>query len=193
MAPIYALDIETDTTIDGRDPSVAAVIAVSIADTGGPLAVLLGPEKMVLGATIAALDALEPGIVATWNGSGFDIPFIQERSDLLGIRTGWEVLPTDRPSKYPPIGGRAGRYSCALGRHRHADIAWGWQDHCINNSVAWSLKPLAHSLGIEAIEADREHAADLLRDELFAYVASDAHVTAILAQRLGEGIFEHLD
>jgi DNA polymerase elongation subunit (family B) len=193
MGPLYALDIETDTTIDGRDPSVAAVIAVSIADAEGPLAVLTGPEPMVLRATIAALDALEPGIVATWNGAGFDIPFIQERCDLLGIPTGWTVTPTDRPSKYPPIGERSGRYSCVLGRHNHADIAWGWQAYCAHNSVTWSLKPLAHSLGIEAIEADREHAAELLRDELFAYVASDAHVTAVLAQRLGEAIGDHLD
>jgi hypothetical protein len=193
MQKLYALDIETDTTIDGRDPSVASVIAVSIAEVGGPVAVLAGPERMVLAATLAVLESLEPGIVATWNGAGFDIPFIQERCTLMGINTGWEVTPTDLPGKYQPVGDRAGRYSSKLGLHRHADIAWGWQEYCQTNGVVWSLKPLAHSLGIEAIEADREHASDLSRAELFAYVASDAHVTALLAHRLGEDLHGYID
>ena len=193
MERIYALDIETDTTIDGRDPSVAAIIAVAIAEPAGPIAVLAGPEKMVLEATIATLNALEPGIVTTWNGAGFDLPFIQERCTLLGIDTGWEVVPTDLPGKYAPVGGRAARYSSKLGHHKHADIAWAWQQHCETNGVVWSLKPLAHSLGLEAIEADREHAADLSRAELFAYVASDAHVTAALAHALEDNLNDFID
>jgi hypothetical protein len=193
MKKLYALDIETDTTIDGRDPSVAGVIAVSIAEPSGPLAVLAGPEKMVLASTLAVLAALEPGIVATWNGAGFDIPFIQERCAKLGLVTGWDVRATDLPGKYPAVGDRAGRYSAALGAHAHADIAWPWKDHCAASGVTWSLKPLAHSLGIDAVEADREHASDLSRAELFAYVASDAHVTALLAEQLGEGLLAHVD
>jgi hypothetical protein len=193
MERIYALDIETDTTIDGRDPSVAAIIAVAIAEPAGPIAVLAGPEKMVLEATIATLNALEPGVVTTWNGAGFDLPFIQERCALLGIDTGWEVVPTDLPGKYAPVGGRAARYRSKLGHHKHADIAWAWQQHCETNGVVWSLKPLAHSLGLEAIEADREHAADLSRAELFAYVASDAHVTAALAHALEDNLNDFID
>ena len=33
-APIYGLDIETDTTTDGLDPRVAAVVAVAVAGEG---------------------------------------------------------------------------------------------------------------------------------------------------------------
>jgi hypothetical protein len=193
MDRLYALDIETDTTIDGRDPAVAAVIAVAISEPAGPIAVLAGPEKMVLEGLLATLQALEPGLVATWNGSGFDLPFIQERCTLHGIETGWTVTPTDLPGKYAPVGGRPARYASVLGAHRHADIAWAWQQHCADTGVSWSLKPLAHSLGLEAIEADREHASDLSRAELFAYVASDAHVTAVLAQHLGDSIDAYVE
>jgi hypothetical protein len=193
MAALYGLDIETDTAIDGRDPRVAGVIAIAIADANGAIAVLCGPERAALRGMVAVLDDLPPGVVTTWNGSGFDLPFIAERCAKLGIALPWELTATDLPAKYAPLPNRAGRYRATLGAHAHADIAWAYEEYCNETATPWSLKPLAHALGIPAIEADREHAGDLPTDELVAYVVSDALVTAKLAHRLGATLTQYVD
>lgn len=193
MAHIYGLDIETDTAIDGRDPRVAGVIAVAVADAEGPIAVFRGDERAMLEATISLIANLPPGVVTTWNGSGFDLPFIAERCLRLRVALPWGLHETELPGKYSAIPGRAGRYRVSFGSHSHADIAWAYEDHCRENGVRWSLKPLAHSLGIDAVEADREHAGSLPTAELLTYVASDAHVTALLAARLGPALAQFAD
>jgi DNA polymerase elongation subunit (family B) len=193
MAHLYGLDIETDTAIDGRDPRVAGVIAVAVADADGPIGVFRGDERAMLEATISLIANLPPGIVTTWNGSGFDLPFIAERCLRLRVDLPWELHETELPGKYSAIPGRAGRYRVSFGPHSHADIAWAYEDHCREHNVRWSLKPLAHSLGIDAVEADRENAGSLPTAELLTYVASDAHVTARLATRLGPTLAQFTD
>ena len=76
---VYGLDIETDTTENGLDPRVAAVVTVALV---GPTyeEVFTGPESQLLTDLDARLAQLEPGVLATWNGSAFDLPFLADRA-----------------------------------------------------------------------------------------------------------------
>ena len=65
--PLYGLDIETDTTTDGLDPHVAAVLAVALAGEDFS-AVFDGKETDLLADLDQHLADLEPGILVTWNG-----------------------------------------------------------------------------------------------------------------------------
>jgi hypothetical protein len=58
--PLYGLDIETDTTIDGLDPSCAAVVAVGLAT----------PDRDDRGAR---------GVEAVDGGVGLDVEAVQGR------------------------------------------------------------------------------------------------------------------
>ena len=77
--PMYGLDIETDTTIDGLDPASSAIVAVALSTADGDI-VFLGDEADIISATERALAALDPGVVVTWNGSAFDLPFLVDRA-----------------------------------------------------------------------------------------------------------------
>ncbi|MGB3411525.1 MAG: 3'-5' exonuclease [Microthrixaceae bacterium] len=87
IPPCYGLDIETDTTIDGLDSRCSAIVAVAVSTTDGD-EVFLGEEEDLLLRTDSFLSLLAPGLIATWNGSSFDLPFIMERADRLGLSLG---------------------------------------------------------------------------------------------------------
>ena len=83
--PLIGLDIETDTTIDGLNPRQSSVLAVAISG-GGIEAVLDGPdERSVLVETDRLLASIGAGVLVTWNGAGFDLPFIATRARILGL------------------------------------------------------------------------------------------------------------
>src|SRR3546814_12788939 len=96
--PVYGLDSETDTTVDGLDPAVASVLTVALV---GPLTeeVFTGPEGSLLAELDARLGELQPGVVATWNGAAFDLPFIADRAALHGLPPG---LPPPLDTTHPP-------------------------------------------------------------------------------------------
>ena len=85
--PVYGLDIETDTSVDGLDPARSAVLTVALSHAGGD-EVFSGPEDRLLAEVDERLADLPPGVLATWNGSAFDLPFIAHRAGLLGLRLG---------------------------------------------------------------------------------------------------------
>ena len=108
--PLIGLDIETDTTIDGLDPRQSSVLAVAISG-GGIEAVLDGPdERSVLMETDRLLAPIEAGVLVTWNGSGFDLPFIATRARILGLSLG--LITRHDPSiagRHDPLPGEPGR------------------------------------------------------------------------------------
>ena len=87
----YGLDIETDTTINGLDARVAAIVAVAVS-TAEEDFVLLGEELNILKDLEELISSLSPGVLITWNGNSFDMPFIAERAARaevpLGLRFG---------------------------------------------------------------------------------------------------------
>ena len=93
--PIYGLDIETDTTVDGLDPSVSRIVAVALS-TGGVDELFDGPEDELLAGLDERLGELPPGVLATWNGSAFDLPFIADRAARWRLRLGLQLVADPR-------------------------------------------------------------------------------------------------
>ncbi|HAS09934.1 MAG TPA: hypothetical protein DCS55_05345, partial [Acidimicrobiaceae bacterium] len=85
--PIYGLDIETDTTVDGLDPNVSRIVAVALSTELGD-ELFDGPEDELLAELDLRLGELAPGVLATWNGSAFDLPFIADRAVRWRLRLG---------------------------------------------------------------------------------------------------------
>ncbi len=165
--PTYGLDIETDTTINGLDPEVAAIVAVAV--TGEDMEhVLDGDEVSILTRLDSLIKSLPAGIIITWNGTRFDLPFIARRAEIMGVE-----LALNDP------GGRAEWHG-----HIHLDGYLLFRAD-VGDSVNLScgLKPLARFVGLPVIEVDRSKIHELSIEECRAYVASDAHLARQLVHR----------
>ncbi len=179
--PLYGLDIETDTTTDGLDPSRSAVVAVAIAGPGADEVLDLGDpttagpvtpadEAALLRRLDDRLRDLAPGVLVTWNGRGFDLPFLRARADRLGVPIG---LTTDD---------RTGESSWF--DHRHLDGLRPYRaDVGRTFGLSCGLKALARLVGERPVEVDRERIHELGRRELHDYVLSDARLARSLVAR----------
>lgn len=172
--PVYGLDIETDTTVDGLDPLVARVVAIAISTEDGEH-VFDGAELDILRATDHTLATLEPGVLVTWYGSGFDLPFLEHRISRHGLLTGLRVLPAEHDPQ-----ARVGSWH----RHRHLDAYRVYRNDLPRLlPVSCSLKSVARLLGFEPIEVDIERLHELPANQLRDYVASDARLGRAAALR----------
>ena len=184
-APTYGLDIETDTRIDGLDPRVAAVVAVALVGDGVDLVIDHDRERSVLLELDAALAALAPGVIVTWNGAGFDLPFLQDRAAVHGLHLGLRLAadPTI-PGRRAPLPGHTGAYRAAWYRHRHLD---GYQlfraDVGATIGLSCGLKSLSRFVGLPTVEVDRARIHELSAAERRGYVASDAGLARALVAR----------
>jgi hypothetical protein len=182
--PTYGLDIETDTTINGLDPEVAAVVAVAIC--GEDLEIVLdGDEPEILAELDTILSKLPAGVLVTWNGGGFDLPFLCDRAARLGIELGLRIaLDPSIGGHHDPLAGHAGAYRARWHRHRHLD---GYQlfraDVGATVGLPCGLKPLARFVGLPVVEVDRERVHELSARDRRAYVASDATLARTLVLR----------
>jgi DNA polymerase elongation subunit (family B) len=185
---IYGLDIETDTEINGVSPKDSSVISAAVASADGLVCRVFDAESeyVLLEQLVGYLEGLEPGIIATWNGSGFDLAFLAERMRIIDVSHSWTLWPSARLAKYPPVGGQTVR--AKLTEHTHVDIAYAYKAFATDAAIEWSLKPVARHLGHDPVEVDRTATHLLSQDELRAYVASDATVTALLAEHLAEDL-----
>lgn len=161
--PFYGLDIETDTTVDGLDSSCSAIVAVAVATDEGD-EVFMGDEADLLIGVDRFLSELAPGLIVTWNGSSFDLPFIRDRASLLGME----------------LGLRSGSWW----GHRHID---GYRlyrsDVARVLGVSCGLKPLSRMVGLKPVEVDRTRIHELDADQMHSYVASDARLAKEMVLR----------
>ena len=187
--PIYGLDIETDTTVDGLDPVLSPVVAVALSTPAGD-EVLTGPEVGILERLDARLRALPPGVLATWNGGAFDLPFLADRAEIGGVRLGLVLHPDPfLVSADDPLVGHVAVYRATWHGHRHLDAYRAYRaDVGPALRVSASLKSIARLVGLPPVEVDRRRIHALSAAELDAYVASDARLTRLLAQRRWPGI-----
>lgn len=184
---LYSLDIETDTAVNGLDPSVAAVTAVAVASAAGPT-VFTGAEHRILADLAAWLTdpELTPGVVVTWNGSAFDLPFLASRAAVTGAGLPLRLRPDPEfPLKYPPAVGWPHAVRATIGPHGHCDLMPLWRPWAEQRGVPAGLKTVAAAVGIPMIEVDRTRIHALTAAELTAYAASDAVGTLALARRSG--------
>ena len=175
--PLYGIDIETDTTVDGLDPSCSPIVAVAV-DGEGVEEVLSGDEARVLAQLDALLRDLRPGVLVTWNGARFDLPFLAARAARWGVPLGLRLVPE------PPPGDGTPRVRATWGAHHHLD---GYRlyraDVGRSLGLSCALKALARLAGVSPVEVDRDRIHSLAPDELARYVASDARLARDLVAR----------
>ncbi len=178
---IYGLDIEIDTRRGGLDPAVATIVTIALA---GPRfdEVFIGDEANMLLALDARLSNLPAGVLATWNGATFDLPFIADRARILGLELDLHLRLDRRLTlNRAPLPGHAGAYRGAWGEHQHLDTFRLYSGGGPPGRL--SLRTIARLLGVGGVggPADRTH--DLANEALHAHAASDARLARVLAER----------
>jgi uncharacterized protein YprB with RNaseH-like and TPR domain len=193
--PLYGLDIETDTSCDGLDPFVARVVAVAVSSAEGGDVVLTGGEAGVLAALDAHLADLEPGVLVTWNGGAFDLPFLATRAERAGVPLGLELAWDPRGYRVGrlPLPGHLGTYAAGWYGHDHVDAYRAWRTF-VDDGVPCGLKAVARSEGLEPVEVDEITALHVVgADHLRRYVASDAALARLLAERRWRDVRRFID
>jgi DNA polymerase elongation subunit (family B) len=182
--PVYGLDIETDTTVDGLDPACSAVVTVALSQEGVDEA-FTGPEDELLVDLDDRLRRLEPGVLATWNGAAFDLPFLADRARLWGLPLGLTLrFDPSIPMPHDPLPGHDGAYRAAWHHHGHVDAYRLYRgDVGPALRVSCSLKSIARLVGLVAVEVDRTRIHDLSAEALHAYATSDARLARVLTER----------
>jgi hypothetical protein len=180
--PRYGLDIETDTAAGGLDPAVARVIAVAVSTAEEDI-VWSGPEATMLAALDRTLAALPPGILVTWNGSAFDLPYLRDRATIAGVELGLELQadPALRRRR-PALPGHPFAYRARWHHHAHLDAYLGYRELLAGCGLSLALKATARRMGLDVVEADASAVHRLPREALLRYVASDARLARVLAE-----------
>ncbi len=173
---VYGLDIETDTTVNGLDPAVAPVVTVALSHAA---------YDEVFYELDDRLASLRPGVLATWNGAAFDLPFLADRAVQHGILLGLRLRmdPSIRLA-HPPLAGHPGAYRARWHRHGHIDAYRLYRgDVGPALRVSCALKSIARLVGLAPVEVDRSKIHELSREALHAYAASDARLARVLTER----------
>ncbi|MBK6855378.1 MAG: hypothetical protein IPG97_02135 [Microthrixaceae bacterium] len=182
---IYGLDIETDTRNDGADPTIAPVITVALSGRNFD-EIFVGSEAYILTALDDRLSTLAPGVLATWNGSTFDLPFMADRALLLGVDLGLRLCVDQRLTMQRALlPGHRGAYRAAWHHHSHIDTFRLYGESA--PAGPWSsLRVIGRALGLTA-SANRGEARGrcqlLATEALHAHAASDARLARVLAER----------
>ena len=180
--PLYGIDIETDTSVDGLDPTCSPIVAVAV-DGAGVEAVLTGDEAPLLQELDVLLRDLPAGVLVTWNGARFDLPFIADRCRWLGLDVGLRLHESAERCD-DPLPGHSSAYLASWYGHSHLD---GYRlfrsDAGRALPVSCGLKNLARLVGLEPFEVDRSAIHDLSPDELRRYVLSDARLARQMVER----------
>jgi DNA polymerase family B, exonuclease domain len=182
--PVYGLDIETDTTVDGLDPGVARILTVALSSDHLD-ELFTGDEPSLLRELDERLTSLEPGVIATWNGASFDLPFIADRAYLHGVPLGLRLQHDARIAvRGNALPGHTGAYRGSWHEHSHLDAYRVYRsDVGPALRISCGLKSIARFVGLPVIEVDRTHIHDLSQEALHAYASSDARLARVLAER----------
>jgi DNA polymerase elongation subunit (family B) len=185
ITPVYGLDIETDTATDGLDPHIGRVLCIGISGPGGELVLAHHDEASMLEDLDEWLADMTPGVVATWNGSAFDLPYLATRAQLLGVTIGLDLeLDPAVVLRHGPLPGHAGAYRATWNEHTHLDAYRVFRSDVGRTfGLSCSLKSVAGLVGLEPVDEDASRVHELSRDDRHAYVASDARCTRELVLR----------
>ena len=182
QAAIYGLDIETDNTQDGLDPAVASVRAIALSARGFE-ELFVGDEAEILGALDDRLATLPVGVVATWNGSAFDLPFLADRARILGVPLGLKLrLDRRLTMQRAPLPGHAGAYRASWHEHGHLDTFRIYGSDTFGPQRR-SLRSLGRLVGIGTPDVPRSRTQTLCNEALHACAPSDARLARVLAER----------
>ena len=181
---LYGLDIETDTTVDGLDPSVASIVAVALVGaerswhwSGDEAESLAGVDEVIRG--------LGAAVIVTWNGARFDLPYIATRAERCDVPLGLELrMDPDLRSFHDPLPGHDGAYRARWWDCGHLDGYRLYRNDVGRVlGISCGLKAVSKAVGLPPVEVDRALVHELSADELSAYVRSDARLTRELVVR----------
>ena len=191
---MYGLDIETDTTVDGLDPDVARVVTVALSNDGFD-EVFTGDEHVILHELDERLADVAPGVIATWNGAAFDLPFLADRAALHGINLGLRLKPDPGLHlDHDPLPGHHAAYRARWHGHGHVDAYRLYRaDVGPALRVSCSLKSIARLVGFTPVDVDRTRIHDLSHEVLHAYAASDARLARVLTERRWPTAVRYID
>lgn len=182
MTPAYGLDIETDTLKGGLDPRVCAIVAVAVSTDAG-VHVAAGPEARLLREVDELVRSLVPGIIVTWNGSAFDLPFLADRARRRRVSLGLRLRPDPAVVRsHPPLPGHAGAYRASWHGHDHLDAYLAYRSLAADEEGSLALKAVAARAGLDVLEVDRSRIHELEPGLLARYVANDARLAVELAR-----------
>jgi uncharacterized protein YprB with RNaseH-like and TPR domain len=185
---LYALDIETT----GLSPLQSKMVSVAVASRDESFVIISEDEHRLFTDLTNWLCSphREKGTIVTWNGGGFDWPYMLTRAELIRAEdflSNLTMVPSDdRPPVYKPTEGHAGGYIVKFGGHDHVDIMRPWKPWSVEKGIRNGLKDVSKAHGIEVIEVDRTKISSLTRAELVAYNISDVAATYELAEKLGD-------
>lgn len=184
---IYGIDIETDVRAGSIDPAVAPIRAIALSVRNAE-DTFTGDEATILRSVDERLAELAPGVLATWNGAVFDLPYIADRARRLDVSLGL-VLCADRRRQVERalLPGHECAYRATWGEHRHLDTFRLYGDSGSNGTLG-SLLGL-HRRRAATIASTE----DLVNEALHANAASDARLARVLAERRGQAALRLLD
>lgn len=184
---IYGIDIETDVRSGALDPAVAPIRAIAVSTRSSEVT-FTGDEATILLDVDHHLTALGDGVVATWNGAVFDLPYIADRARRLGVGIGLVLCPDHRRRVgCDLLPGHEVGYRARWGGHRHLDTFRLYGD-------SGSTSTLGSLLGLPRRRAATiASTGNLLNEALHAHAASDARLARVLAERRGQGALRMLD
>lgn len=211
---VYSLDIETSTALvtgpDGKpgynpglDPLLGFITeAVVVGAEAGEVFTGEGTaddEARLLLNLDNHIFGLAPGLLTTWNGGPFDLPFLQTRSEenavSLGLRVAhqdglkpkYDALPGHGPEAWGLDGNKghsgvySGTWAALRGIHAHLDVSYAYKAFADKHGIKWGLKPVCEAFGISMITVDRTEMHLLTPAERREYVMSDGNGTRLLA------------
>lgn len=176
------------------DPAVAAVTRVALSTTGGDI-VFDGFEADILADLDHALAGLEPGVLVTWNGSGFDLPYLADRAELRRIRLGLHLAPDPRLANVrSTLPGHDRAYRAAWYQHRHLDAARLFRS---GRRPLIDVEELLRVIGLplrgRTATARSTPGDDLAHDVTHAYATNDARLVRCLVEARLPGIVRQVD
>lgn len=182
----YGLDIEIDTTDGAVDPDLAPIRAIGLSGRGFDQ-LYAGDEARMLRDLDHQLRELAPGVLATWNGSMFDLPYLARRAHLLSVDLDLVLVADPAAARgRRPLPGHPGGYRAAWGPHRHLDTFLTYGD--ITPPAPWSS--LIGRRRRRGLIADT---GDLLNEALHAHAANDARLARVLTERRGIAALRSVD
>lgn len=190
--PLYGLDIETDTSVDGLDPRVAAVLAIGLWGPEGGT-VIRGSETGILRALDGWLAEQPAGVIVTWNGARFDLPFLADRAARTGVPLGLELRPDPTIElHHGPLAGHDWGYRARWHGHRHVDAYRAYRA-ISPEGESCALKAVAAREGLAAVLVDAAAIHTLDREAMRRYVQSDATLAWQLAHRRWSAVARFID
>lgn len=187
-----AIDIETT----GLSPLTDTIRSIAVSAPDGWAVWESSDERRLLNDLLAWLLARPAGTLISWNGSGFDFPFIATRAAAVNASIAQHLHLVEVPSRtpiYSPLDGHTGGYLVQCAGWDHVDVMLPWRDVAHQAGRSGGLKSVARWQGLDVIEVDRTQIDRLPHHELAAYNISDTEATLELALRLGDQADEWLD